>query len=165
MLTLSGLLMKPFFTLEAILAVNAEINPDGLITFFTYAGVALGLAGTILLLSFLLGQRHNNKLTGEVYESGVPAVGKARLRFSSQFYLVAMLFVIFDLEAVFIIAWAIAFESVGIAGFIGASIFIGILALVLVYEWKVGALDFGPDNKGIIRAYQKMDRNTLPDEQ
>lgn len=147
-----------------MLTVNSEINPDGLLTFFIYAGVALGLAGTILLLSFLLGQHHNNKLTGEVYESGVPAVGKARLRFSSQFYLVAMLFVIFDLEAVFIIAWAIAFESVGIAGFIGASIFIGVLALVLVYEWKVGALDFGPNNKGIIRAYQSMDRNTLPDE-
>jgi NADH-quinone oxidoreductase subunit A len=164
MLALFGLIEKPFFSLAVMLTVNSEINPDGLLTFFIYAGVALGLAGTILLLSFLLGQHHNNKLTGEVYESGVPAVGKARLRFSSQFYLVAMLFVIFDLEAVFIIAWAIAFESVGIAGFIGASIFIGVLALVLVYEWKVGALDFGPNNKGIIRAYQRMDRNTLPDE-
>ena len=156
--------MKPALRPEVLLNANANINPDGLLTFFVYAGVALGLAGTILLLSFLLGQRHENKLTGEVYESGVPAVGSARLRFSSQFYLVAMLFVIFDLEAVFIIAWAIAFDSLGVAGFIGAGIFIGVLALVLIYEWKVGALDFGPDNKGIIRAYQRMDRNKLPDE-
>lgn len=150
--------------MEIFFLSTANSGPDGLFTFFVYAGVAMGLAGTILLLSFLLGQRHENPLTNEVYESGVPAVGTARLRFSSQFYLVAMLFVIFDLEAVFIIAWAVAFDSVGLAGFIGVGIFILVLALVLVYEWKTGALDFGPDNKRIIRAYKKLDHNTLPNE-
>lgn len=157
-------LMKPYLPFETIIAVQSNLNTDGLTTFFIYAGVALGLAGVILLLSFLLGQKHEDTLTNEVYESGVPAVGKARLRFSSQFYLVAMLFVIFDLEAVFIIAWAIAFQQVGIAGLIGAGIFILVLALVLIYEWKVGALDFGPDNKGIIKAYKKIDPNALPKE-
>jgi NADH-quinone oxidoreductase subunit A len=157
--------MKVGLTPESLLAVTSQPQTDGLLTFFLYAGVAVGLAGVILLLSFILGQRHDNKLTGEVYESGVPAVGKARLRFSSQFYLVAMLFVIFDLEAVFIIAWAVAFQQVGMAGFIGAGVFILILAAVLIYEWKVGALDFGPDNKGIIKAYKRLDPNSLPSEQ
>lgn len=151
--------------IEPIYAVASGPQTDGLSTFFIYAGIAVGLAGVILLLSYLLGQRHDNALTGEVYESGVPAVGKARLRFSSQFYLVAMLFVIFDLEAVFIIAWAVAFQQVGITGFIAAGAFILILAAVLIYEWKVGALDFGPDNKGIIRAYKRLDPNALPNEQ
>lgn len=157
--------MKVGLTPESLLAVTSQPQTDGLLIFFLYAGVAVGLAGVILLLSFLLGQQHDNKLTGEVYESGVPAVGKARLRFSSQFYLVAMLFVIFDLEAVFIIAWAVAFQQVGMVGFIGAGVFILVLAAVLIYEWKVGALDFGPDNKGIIRAYKRLDPNALPNEQ
>lgn len=157
--------MEESLRLITIIASQSAPKPDGLLTFFIYAGIAVGLAGVILLLSFLLGQRHDNNLTNEVYESGVPAVGKARLRFSSQFYLVAMLFVIFDLEAVFIIAWALAFQQVGVVGFIGAGLFIMVLAIVLIYEWKVGALDFGPDNKGIIQAYKRLDPNTLPNRQ
>ena len=146
-----------------ILAAQSSVNPDGLLTFFVYAGVAVGLAGVILLLSFLLGQRHNDRLTEEVWESGLPATGSARIRFSSQFYLVAMFFVIFDLEAVFLIAWAVAFEQVGWIGFAGALLFILILVAVLVYEWRIGALDFGPDNKRILKAYEKIGKDTLPD--
>lgn len=146
-----------------ILAAQSSVNPDGLLTFFVYAGVAVGLAGVILLLSFLLGQRHNDRLTEEVWESGLPATGSARIRFSSQFYLVAMFFVIFDLEAVFLIAWAVAFEQVGWIGFAGALLFILILVAVLIYEWRIGALDFGPDNKRILKAYEKIGKDTLPD--
>lgn len=146
-----------------ILAAQSSVNPDGLLTFFVYAGVAVGLSGVILLLSFLLGQRHNDRLTEEVWESGLPPTGSARIRFSSQFYLVAMFFVIFDLEAVFLIAWAVAFEQVGWIGFAGALLFILILVAVLIYEWKIGALDFGPDNKRILKAYEKIGKDTLPD--
>ncbi len=146
-----------------ILAAQSGLNPDGLLTFFVYAGVAVGLAGVILLLSFLLGQRHNDRLTEEVWESGLPTTGSARVRFSSQFYLVAMFFVIFDLEAVFLIAWAVAYNQVGWIGFAGALLFIIILVAVLIYEWKIGALDFGPDNKRILRAYEKIGNDTLPE--
>ena len=69
--------------------------------------------------SFVLGQRHNDRATGKPYESGIVSEGSARLRMTSQFYLMAMLFVIFDLEAVFIFAWAVAVRELGWAGYCG----------------------------------------------
>lgn len=109
-----------------------------------YAAAAVLLVAAILVVSWVLGQRHRERATGEPYESGVVPTGSARLRFSSRFYLVAMLFVIFDLEAVFLYAWAVAARDLGRSGLAGAGIFIGVLAAALVYELRVGALDFGP---------------------
>lgn len=147
------------------LLLNASFgDPAGLTTIFVYALVVVGLAAVMIIASYLLGQRHKERVTEEVYESGVPITGSARIRFSSHFYLVAMFFVIFDLEAVFIISWAIAFEGLGWFGFIGASIFILILTVVLIYEWRIGALDFGPDSKAILRKYQKLGQEKLPEE-
>ena len=97
----------------------------------------------MLSVSYLLGQRHRARAAGEPYESGIVSTGSARLRFSAQFYLIAMLFVIFDLEAVFIFAWAIAFRELGWGGYIGALVFIGALVAALVYAWRLGALDWG----------------------
>lgn len=132
--------------------------------FLVFGGIVLVLVLAILGLSYLLGQRHKDRATGEAYESGVLSTGSARLRFPSQFYLVAMLFVIFDIETVFVISWAIAFDDLGWAGFIGVSVFIFILLIVLIYEWRNGALDFGPDGKKILKAYKKMRKqsNTTP---
>ncbi|WP_343703637.1 NADH-quinone oxidoreductase subunit A [Chitinophaga sp.] len=124
--------------------------------FLVFGAIVLVLVAAILGLSFLLGQRHNDRATAEAYEAGILSTGSARMRFPSQFYLVAMLFVIFDIETVFVISWAIAFDELGWAGFIGAAIFIFILLAVLIYEWRNGALDFGPDGKKILRAYKKM---------
>jgi NADH-quinone oxidoreductase subunit A len=107
-----------------------------------FAAVILMVAG-MLALSHLLGQRHQAKAKGEPYESGIVSTGSARLRFPAQFYLVAMLFVIFDLEAVFIFAWAVAFRELGWNGYIGALIFIGVLAAALIYAWRLGLLDWG----------------------
>lgn len=147
------------------LLLNASFgNLGGLTTFFVYALVVLALVAVIMILSHILGQRHKERVTDEVYESGIPITGSARIRFSSHFYLVAMFFVIFDLEAVFIIAWAISFEGLGWFGFIGASIFILILTVVLIYEWRIGALDFGPDSKKILNSYQKLGQEKLPEE-
>src|SRR5262245_66404058 len=97
----------------------------------------------MLGLSCLLGQRHQGRATGEPYESGIVSTGSARLRFSAQFYLIAMLFVIFDVESVFIFAWAIAFRESGWVGYIGVLAFIGALVAALIYEWRLGALDWG----------------------
>ncbi len=120
--------------------------------FLIYAIVVLLIVCIMIGLSWILGERHKEKLTGEPYESGIPPTGDARLRFSSHFYLIAIFFVIFDLDAVFIMAWAISFREVGIAGYIGILIFIGILISVLIYEIGIKALDFGPQGKAILKS-------------
>lgn len=121
-----------------------------------YGAIVLSLVGLILGLSYVLGQRHQDRATGEPYEGGILSAGGARMRFSSQFYLVAMLFVIFDVEVVFILSWAIAFRELGWYGYAGVAIFILMLLVVLVYEWRNGALDFGPDGNKILAAYKRL---------
>jgi NADH-quinone oxidoreductase subunit A len=97
------------------------------------------------------------KTTNEPFESGIPPTGDARLRFSSSFYLIAMFFVIFDLDAAFIMLWAVSFRELGLPGYIGIVIFIGILIiLLLVYELSIGALDFGPNGKRILKYKNRM---------
>ncbi len=116
----------------------------------------------MLGLSFVLGQRHNDRATGEPYEGGIVSAGSARLRFSSQFYLIAMLFVIFDVETIFIVSWAIAFQELGWFGYAGVMVFVILLFVVLIYEWRNGALDFGPDGPKILKAYKKRKMQTPP---
>jgi NADH-quinone oxidoreductase subunit A len=70
--------------------------------------------------------------------------------------MIAMLFVIFDVETIFIFTWAIAFRELGWLGFAGVVTFILLLVIVLIYEWRMGALDFGPDGKKILKAYKKI---------
>lgn len=101
------------------------------------------LMGIILGLSYVLGERHREPATDIPYESGAPLIGSARQRMNAKFYLVAMFFVIFDLEAVFILAWALAARPLGWAGYIEILIFIGVLLAALVYLWRLGALDWG----------------------
>ena len=119
--------------------------------FLVYALAVLVIVGIMLGLSHLLGERHKEKLTDEPFESGIAPTGNARLRFSSHFYLIAIFFVIFDLDAVFILVWAISFRELGIAGYIGILVFIVILIAVLVYEIGIKALDFGPKGKLILK--------------
>jgi NADH-quinone oxidoreductase subunit A len=107
-----------------------------------YLVIIIGLVVAMLGLSFVLGQRHDNRQTGSPYESGILSQGSARVRLSAKFYLVAMLFVIFDLEAVFIFAWAIVVREAGWAGYSEALVFITVLIATLFYLWRVGALDW-----------------------
>lgn len=116
---------------------------SGLWPMMVYFIAVLALVATMLVLSYLLGQRHAERATNEPYESGIVSTGSARLRFSVKFYLVAMLFVIFDLEVVFVIAWAIAFRELGWTGYFGVLFFIVVLVAALIYEWRLGALDWG----------------------
>lgn len=124
--------------------------------FLLYGALILFLMILIISLSYFLGQRHNDRATGRPYESGILETGSARLHFSAQFYLVAMMFVIFDIEVVFIVLWALAFEELGWQGYFSIVVFIGLLVAVLIYEWSLGALDFGPDGKKILKAYRKL---------
>jgi NADH-quinone oxidoreductase subunit A len=119
--------------------------------FLVYAVLAFSIAGFMIGLSYILGERHKEKLTDVPYESGIDPTGNARLRFTSNFYLIAMFFVIFDLDAAFIMAWTVSFRELGIAGYIGVVVFIVILLIVLVYELSIGALDFGPNGKKILK--------------
>jgi NADH-quinone oxidoreductase subunit A len=119
--------------------------------FIIYAIAALAIVAIMIGLSYFLGERHQGKTTDEPYESGIPPTGNARLRFSSHFYLIAMFFVIFDLDAAFIMAWAVSFRELGLAGYLGVLVFIIILIAVLVYELGIGALNFGPQGKKILR--------------
>ena len=120
-----------------------------------YGAIVLSLVVIMLGLSYILGQRHKERATGEPYEGGIVSTGSARLRFSAQFYLIAMLFVIFDVETMFIVSWAIAFPELGWYGYLGVLVFVILLFVVLIYEWRNGALDFGPDGRKILRAYRK----------
>lgn len=124
-----------------------------------YAGGVVLLVTIMLTASHFLGERHKETVTDRPYESGIKVTGDARFRFPVHFYILAMLFVIFDLEVVFVVAWAIHAKALGWAGYIAISIFIGLLVAVLIYEWKMGALDFGPSGKKILKSYHEKFRS------
>ncbi|MFC0267694.1 NADH-quinone oxidoreductase subunit A [Kushneria aurantia] len=105
---------------------------------------SLGLCTFMVVASSLLGGRAWGHRKDTPYESGIVPVGSAQQRFSVKFYMVAMLFVIFDVEALYLFGWAVAIRETGWAGFIGATIFILILLAGLVYDSRVGALDWVP---------------------
>lgn len=124
---------------DSVTAITAEYWATGLFI-VAVGGLCLFMIGA----SFLLGGRSGGRSKTLPFESGIIGTGSARQRFSVKFYLVAMLFVIFDLEAVFLFAWAAALREVGWTGFWGAAIFIIILLAGLVYDSRVGALDWAP---------------------
>jgi len=123
--------------------VSSQATNAGLWPLALYFAAVLVLAAAMIGISAILGQRHRDRATGEPYESGILSQGSAQLRLSAKYYLVAMFFVLFDLEAVFIFAWAIALRQLGWAGYIEILIFVAILLAALVYLWRIGALDWG----------------------
>jgi NADH-quinone oxidoreductase subunit A len=106
-----------------------------------YFVIVIALVVALLGLSALLGEHHCERATGRPYESGIASTGSARLRFGASFYLVAVFFVIFDLEAAFIFSWAVALRDIGWTGYVEGVLFIGVLLAALVYLWRVGGLD------------------------
>jgi len=107
-----------------------------------YFILVLALVIAMLVISFFLGERHRERATSEPYESGIKPTGTTGIRLSIKFYLIALFFVIFDVESIFIFAWAIAFRQLGWAGYIEIIIFISVVVLTLVYLWRMGALDW-----------------------
>ncbi|TJY65300.1 NADH-quinone oxidoreductase subunit A [Sinimarinibacterium sp. CAU 1509] len=102
----------------------------------------------MLGLSALLGPRtRRTAATNTPYESGIVASGSTQLRFSAKFYLVAMFFVIFDLEAIFVMTWGAVAREAGWAGYIEVMVFLVILLVALIYLWRTGALDWGPKSR------------------
>ena len=115
---------------------------DDLGPFLIYASIVLTVVVVMLGLSFFLGQRINRKYKNTPFESGIISVGSAQFRISVHFYLTAILFIIFDLEVVFLFAWAVSVREAGWLGFIEISVFIFILVIALIYLWRIGALDW-----------------------
>ena len=115
---------------------------DALRPFLIYFLLVMLVVIAMLSISYFLGQRASRPSKNIPYESGIVSVGSAHFRISVHFYITAILFIIFDLEVVFLFAWAVAVRENGWAGFIEILVFIGILGVALLYLWRVGALDW-----------------------
>lgn len=117
--------------------------------FAIYVIAAICLCLVMIGLAALLGGRAHGRAKNKPFESGVESVGNARLRFSAKFYLVAMFFVIFDVEALYLFAWSVSVRESGWVGLIEAAIFIGLLLVGLLYLWRIGALDWAPKKRAL----------------
>ncbi|HYE35053.1 NADH-quinone oxidoreductase subunit A [Methylocaldum sp.] len=123
--------------------MNADlVQVSNLWPFIAYVAAVVVVVAAMLAIPYVLAQSHRGRATGEQFESGVVPVGDIHVRLSIQFYPVAIFFVIFDLESVFIFAWAVAFREAGWVGYVEMSVFIGILLAALIYLWRIGALDW-----------------------
>jgi NADH-quinone oxidoreductase subunit A len=116
------------------------------ILLFILVGLAVGAApifiGWLLSQPWLLNTNHPDQQKLSPYECGFEAFEDARMKFDVRYYLVAILFILFDLEIAFLFPWAIVLEEIGMFGFVSMLIFLGILTVGFAYEWKKGALDW-----------------------
>jgi len=117
-----------------------NLEPYLPVLLFILVGVAVGVAPQVL--GFLLGPRRPDAAKNAPYECGFEAFEDARMKFDVRYYLVAILFILFDLEIAFFFPWAVSLAEIGAAGFWAMMIFLGILVVGFVYEWKKGALDW-----------------------
>ena len=126
-------------------AQSAMAESQNLWPLLIYAVSVVALLAVVLVAAWFIGSRtRRRKATDMPFESGIVPVGSAeQTRLSIEFYLIAMFFVIFDLETIFIFAWAVSFYELGWRGYLGASVFIVILLVALIYELRTGALDLG----------------------
>ena len=114
--------------------------------------LAVVLAATLVLISYALGKKVRNRIKDTPYESGIVPTGDARSRFSVKFYLVAMLFILFDIEAIFLYPWAVVYRELKMFGFVEMLIFVILILSGFFYIWKKGALEWAhperPDRTG-----------------
>jgi len=125
-----------------------------------YSGIAIFLVAVLLLLSWGLGHKTRSRQKQEPYESGILPLDNARLKGPVPFYLVAIFFVIFDVEVLFVASWAVAYERLGWSGYAHVCFFIFILFLGLVHIWKTGGLYWEPRAQRERRRVQNDQRRT-----
>ena len=106
------------------------------------------VAGALVSLSWLLGQRKKSRLKDTPYESGIAPTGNARGRFSVKFYLVAIVFILFDIEAVFLYPWVVVYRDLKLFGFFEMFLFVVLILCGFFYIWKKGALDWSYSGTG-----------------
>ena len=107
-----------------------------------FIGVAAVIGLALLVVAFVVAYKQPDPEKLSAYECGFNAFDDARMKFDVRFYLVAILFIIFDLEVSFLFPWAVAFGDVGVAGFWAVMIFLGVLTIGFIYEWRKGALEW-----------------------
>jgi NADH-quinone oxidoreductase subunit A len=107
-----------------------------------FLGIALVLALAMALVPFIIAPRRPDKEKLSAYECGFEAFGDARGKFDVRFYLVSILFIIFDLEVAFLFPWAVALDDIGLFGYWSMMAFLGLLTIGFIYEWKKGALEW-----------------------
>ena len=109
--------------------------------------IAMALAAGLLTVSYLLGKRVRNRIKDTPYESGITPTGDARQRFSVKFYLVGMLFILFDIEAIFLYPWVVVYRDLKMYGFVEMLIFAILILSGFFYIWKKGALDWAESDR------------------
>ena len=107
-----------------------------------FVGIAFVISGLLLVVPFVIAPRKPDPEKLSAYECGFDAFDDARMRFDVRFYLVSLLFIIFDLEVAFLFPWAVAFKDVGLLGFWSMIVFLAILIVGFIYEWQKGALEW-----------------------
>lgn len=128
------------------LADSASLSPwtPGVFSLLVYTALVLFLMALLLWLTAWAGEKRPSPEKQRPYESGIIPTGPARLRFPVPFYQVAIFFLIFDVEAAFIFAWAVAGKELGWAGWAQITLFIALLLIGLIYIWRKGGLEWGP---------------------
>ena len=119
----------------------ADVQSNWLVIFIFFQMI-IGVAVSMLLIPFLLAPKNPNRIKDMPYESGMPPIGEAQQRYTIRYYLIAMLFVVFDIEAVFFYPWAVAFNAIGWFALIEMVLFVALLLVAYVYAWRKGALDW-----------------------
>ena len=124
--------------------MNALLNPllQDYLPLVIFIGVALVIGLALLIAPFILAFKQPDPEKLSAYECGFDAFDDARMRFDVRFYLVAILFIIFDLEVTFLFPWAVAFKAVGALGFWSMMVFLAVLTIGFIYEWRKGALEW-----------------------
>src|ERR1700684_120175 len=125
--------------------------PDTYFPVVVQAVIAVVIAAALVAISFLLGKRVRNRVKDSPYESGMAPTGSARERFSVKFYLVAMIFILFDIEAVFLYPWAVVYRELKIFGFFEMLVFVALVLVGFFYVYKKGALDWSQSKGGTRR--------------
>jgi NADH-quinone oxidoreductase subunit A len=115
---------------------------EGYLPILIFMAVGLIMGAVLLGIGLVLGPRRPDPAKGSPYECGFEAFEDSRMKFDVRFYLVAILFIIFDLEIAFLFPWAVALDSLGLFGLVAMAFFLGVLVIGFIYEWKKGALEW-----------------------
>jgi len=130
----------------AVIEVRGRIGMSELLQHYlplaVFIAVALGLSAALLIAPFIVAYKQPDPEKLSAYECGFNAFDDARMKFDVRFYLIAILFIIFDLEVAFLFPWAVAFGKIGLFGFWSMMVFLAVLTIGFIYEWKKGALEW-----------------------
>jgi NADH-quinone oxidoreductase subunit A len=121
---------------------SAEFVSNQFLPVLLFLGISIGLSIVIILIPFIINKMRPDQQKNSPYECGFEGQGKVRSNFTVQFYLVAILFIIFDLEIAFLFPWAVVLREIGVLGYSSMMIFLGVLTVGFIYEWKRGALEW-----------------------